>query len=182
MTHKKTSLLIAAVAVMLLSATSAQAYYETWDGWFYSGNLYISGYTYTRVGTSTGSASDSSQAVYRDTFYSFTPNAGGIVFVCDILTDTIYLSISTMKGGKTTGQSGTKPGDGTWSGSALVRGTRHEPYSFTSVSGTWDTQDPPQCFDYTASPPTLLAGWDVTGSTPPGLSGYGTCNGVRTSP
>lgn len=180
MTHKKTSLLIAAVAVMLLSATSAQAYYETWDGWFNGGYLYYGGYYYYYVaGTGGGEADDRSDSP-RDTFYDFTPNAGGIKFVNSYLADTIFLSISTMYGGKVTGTSGEKEGSGTWAGTAIRRKNTVET-TFTSVTGIWNTTYQYDCFDYDNSPPTYEAHWTVTGSDPDGLDGYGSSSGQRTS-
>lgn len=175
----KTPLLIAAVAVMLLSATSAQAYYETWNGWFNAGTLTYNGYDYTYSGSG-GEATDSTYtAGVKDTFYSFTPNVGGAAFVCDMLSDTIYLSISTMIGTKETGTSGIKDGSGTWSGSAIRRKNQVE-NTWNSIYGSWDTNGDTYKFDYNPVTPTYYAEWTVTGGSSGYPTGGGTSSGQRT--
>ena len=48
MVKNKALILAAVVIAALAAATTAQAYYETWDGWFHEGTLYYNGNAYTR--------------------------------------------------------------------------------------------------------------------------------------
>lgn len=178
---KHKALILAAVIVMLAAATTAQAYNETWYGWFSSGTLYYGMNSYVKAVDTAGTASDSTIGS-RDTFYT---NYGGgamswIPFVCSSIDDTIYLTISDGTGGKDTGQSGQKDGNGVWSGSAVRRKNSVETI-WTSVSGTWDTgtRYDSEYFNYVPNPDTYYGGWDVTSSTPSGLTGSGYSNGGR---
>ncbi|MEA3311460.1 MAG: hypothetical protein U9Q76_04495 [candidate division WOR-3 bacterium] len=183
MGHKnKTLILIAAVAVMLVAATSASAYYEAWNGWFSSGTLTYGGNNYYYSDTG-GIACDSTYSATRDTFYLPDTNfVTAFPFVCSAIHDTIYLNANRFTGGKETGQSSTKEGNGDWSGSAVRRGPGHPPQTFSLVRGTWDTSGPGECFDYRPATPTYSAGWHVTRSTPLGLGGDGTSSGYRIRP
>ncbi len=177
---KKTLLLIAGVILVLAAATSAYGYREAWDGWFRTGTLYYNGHAYVNTETTTyGTAGDSTIGA-RDTFFEFTwPAQKAFVYSTDH--DTIYLSISEFTGSKEYLQSGTKEGNGVWSGSA-VRSNNGTETTWTTVSGTWDTNDGTECFDYTTEPDSYTAGWDVTYSNPGGanaLTGWGTSYGER---
>lgn len=168
--------LIACVLALVLSAASAFAYDETWDGWFKSGILYYGVRSYTHSGTS-GTAYDSTYSVNRDTFYAIIWPANYCFVSAD--NDTIFLIVSEFNGGKVTGTSGTKEGLGTWSGTA-VRCKNGVETTFTEVSGTWDTDDVSKYFYYpNEGTPTYTADWEVTSSTPSGLTGDGDCDGER---
>ncbi|MEA3311792.1 MAG: hypothetical protein U9Q76_06195 [candidate division WOR-3 bacterium] len=178
----KTLLLIAAIAVMLVGATSAYGYHEAWDGWFSWGILYYEDSAYTC--SSPGGTVYDSTAGTVDNFYF----SGGIpvaAFVCSAINDTIYLTVSSSTGSKTTGQSGTKEGNGDWSGSAVRRGPSHPPQTFSLVRGTWDTQDTEgqtRYFDYRPATPTYSARWNVSYSIPWGITGRGGSSGYRIRP
>ncbi|TKJ38001.1 hypothetical protein CEE36_10850 [candidate division TA06 bacterium B3_TA06] len=175
---KKTLLIIAAIAVMLVGATSAYGYYETWDSLFISGTLTYGGNDYQQTGDYYGIAYDSTvTGGTTDTFSAFIwPVALRFVSANG---DTIDLSVRNFTGNKETGTSGTKEGAGTWSGSAVRYKNGVPETRWTSVSGTWDTEDQggqTYYFDYTMCPscppniPTYSARWDVTSSTPGGLN------------
>lgn len=171
---KRLLLPIAAVAAMLLTATSAYAYHETWNGWFLTGILYYGGDTYTRSITGGPSARDSSIGTSIDTFYMhlWTTN---FQFVCTTDPDKIiYLSVPTFGGTKEHGEEDTKEGIGSWSGIAYCPGNNNY-----SISGTWDTGGGTEYFDYDNDPPTYTAGWDVTGGAMGHPTGGGTCDGER---
>ncbi|NLI99267.1 hypothetical protein GX441_11500 [bacterium] len=165
------ALILAAVVMALAAATTAHAYYETWNGWFVGGTLYYNGYTYAEVGSASGSSDDSTYSVARDTFYNIhSLSSPAPCFVCSALDDTIYLRPDSLLGGKDTGQTGTKEGNGVWSGTAIRRKNTVET-TWSAVSGTWDTgtRDDNEYFNYDTNPDSYLLGWDVTSSTPSGL-------------
>jgi hypothetical protein len=173
---KKTLLLIAGVAIMLTGATSAYAYHEGWDGWFNSGTLYYNSKTYTISG-SCFCADDSTFSVTVDTFYvTAVPR---IAFICAAgYGDSIFVYIDvTFTGWKYTGQSGTKAGAGSWSGSGYSN--RLMTNKLFDFWGTWASTG--NHFYYRPSPPTYTADWVVTGSNPlNAVTGGGTCSGSRT--
>ncbi|MBA7692546.1 hypothetical protein ES703_101113 [subsurface metagenome] len=166
------ALLITAVAVMLMAATSAYGYYEDWDGWFNSGYLRYGGNDFTSVGS--GIVSDSTLTLEEEDDFYLKANAS-VDFVYDggWYEDTITLGISNFFGSKPTDQSGQKEGSGGWSGSARVHGPGHEDVNFV-LGGTWEAE-----FTYTSDP---LAGtyegtWRETSSSIPGVSGSGGSSG-----
>lgn len=175
----KKALIIIAVAMILVTASSAYAYKETWDGWFSGGYLTYNSYYYYYSGSG-GDVCDSTLST-TDLFYICPGEpVANIPFVCSALDDTIYLTVSYVSGWKYTGQTGTKEAhDGYWSGSGVRRKTQVETI-FTSIIGSWDTDDPGDKFDYTTDPDTYSAQWDVTSSSPVGLGGHGTSSGERT--
>ena len=182
----KKLLVIAAVAVMLVGATSAYGYYEDWDGWFNSGYITYGGNNYTSVGSNV--VSDSTLLLLpQDNFYLKANASVDFVYDGGWYEDTLTLGISRFFGSKPTGdESGHKEGSGGWSGSARVHGPGHPDLYFT-IWGTWDTDGANEYFDYRTcpcppgDPPTYTADWDVTGSYPDGITGGGTCSGTRSS-
>ncbi|MCK4334044.1 hypothetical protein KAX06_04580 [candidate division WOR-3 bacterium] len=175
---KKALLVIAAVAVMLVAATSAYGYDEMWSGWWYSGTLTYNSHDYTAVDS--GYVSDSTFSDTTDTFYLPQDVIVNFIYVVGEIEDTIEFEDTVFTGSKPTGQSGTKEGSGVWSGLAIHRRSGFPPDTFT-IWGTWDTDDANDYFDYNPRTPTYSADWDVTGSNPPGvITGGGTCSGYRT--
>jgi len=171
--HKnKTLIVIAAIAVMLMGATSAYGYQEDWNGWFNSGYLRYGGNDFTSVGSDI--VSDSTILELRtDNFYLKANASVDFVYDGGWYEDTISLGISRFFGSKTTGQSGTKEGSGGWSGSARVHGPDHEDVNFV-LGGTWEAE-----FTYTGDPPdgTYEGTWRVTSSWPVFVSGIGGSSG-----
>jgi len=170
----KKLIVIAAVAVMLVAATSAYGYYEDWDGWFNSGYIRYGGNDYTSVGSDI--VSDSTIYEKPDDFYLKANASVDFVYYDGSYEDTITLGISRFFGSKTTGQSGQKEGSGGWSGTAILTIPGLPPVVFDTVEGTWNTRDAGDYFDYTMCPcppdtPTYSAKWVVTRSVPPGLTG-----------
>lgn len=161
---KKTLLVIAAVAVMLLGATSAYGYYETWDGWWSSGTIEYDENTYTHSGEGF-MIRDSTYSETRDTFYFSSGAVNLMPFVCDDVNppDTIFLALplSGTYGGKPTGQSGEKYGIGEWSGT----GYDHELVKIFDIEGTWTGT-----FNYTDRPYIYTAVAYSTWSSPPGIT------------
>ncbi len=178
MKHKpKTLLLIAAVAMMLMAATSAYGYYETWDGWWYSGTLTYNSHDYTAVDS--GYVSDSSFTEFTDTFYLPQDVILNFIYVIGEIEDTIEFEDTVFTGSKPTGDSGTKEGSGVWLGTAILRRSGLPPVVFDSVWGTWWSTG--NHFNYNTRPdPTYTASWLVTGSDPDGITGGGTCTGTGT--
>ncbi|NLI97872.1 hypothetical protein GX441_04340 [bacterium] len=174
---KNKALILVAVVMVLASASTTYGYYERWTGWFSEGTLICSGYSYTRDGTG-GAADDttcSGSPPTRDTFY--TPNSVHVGFVCSALNDTIYLTVSSLYGGKDTGRSGIKSGSGTWAGSAIRRKNTVE-QTWNSLTGTWNTDTEGDGFDYTPlpdDPATYSLHWYVYSTL--SLSGGGTSSG-----
>jgi len=175
MRKNKTLLLIAAVAVMLVGATSASAYYEWWDGWFSSGELTYLEATFDYV---------EGEGMLRDT------TAGSVdSFLVPIITPSTFTCAATgyyiklwpgASGSKPTGQRGQKEVNvgATWAGHAIlyILGPPNPPQTvvFDSVWGTWNTtSEAGDCFDYGGIPPIYSAHWYVVGSTPGGLGGDG---------
>ncbi len=173
----KKLLLIAAVAVMLVGATSAYGYYEGWNGWFKDGYLNYNSKRYTIV-ESYNTVDDSTyippSPPHRDTFY-LTVDA--LTFVCAAgYNDSIFVGISAFTGGKDYGTSGTHEGSGLWSGSGYSDNSGES--KLFDFWGTWDTDDAGDYFDYNPRTPTYTADWDVN---PLGaVTGDGTCSGERT--
>jgi len=175
----KKIILVIAVAMMLVAASSVYAYGETWGGWFNSGVLIYGGNNYTYSGSGGWASDTTNDANTHDLFY-VTLFPGPKAFVYSVTNDTIWLTVSAFSGSKVTGQSGTKEGSGTWSGSA--RRTLPDPDQiFTSVVGTWDTNGATEYFDYRPATPTYSVGWDVTYSYPLGITGSGVSSGSRTN-
>jgi len=179
----KKLIVIAAIAVMLVGATNAYAYHETWGGWFSSGTLTYNSHDYTAVDS--GYVSDS-KGVLTDTFYLPQDVIVNFIYVVGEIEDTIEFENTVFTGSKPKGQSGTKEGSGVWLGTAILRRSGLPPVVFDSVWGTWDTDGANEYFDYRAcpcppgGPPTYTASWLVTGSDPDGLTGGGTCTGTGT--
>ena len=182
---KKTLLVIAAVAVMLVGATSAYGYDEMWSGWWYSGTLTYNSHDYTAVDS--GYVSDSTFSDTTDTFYLPQDVIVNFIYVVGEIEDTIEFENTVFTGSKPTGQSGTKEGSGVWLGSAILRRSGLPPVVFDTVEGTWNTREAGDYFDYTMCPPcpprtpTYSAKWVVTRSVPDGITGGGTCSGTRSS-
>jgi len=172
MRRNKTLLIIAAVAVMLMGATSASAYYEGWDGWFNSGSLDYDSKTYEYVEGGIGVDDSTVTAVRRDTFYRTAIPA--IAFVCAAGPgDSIFVYIATFTGGKATGEISTT-GTGLWTGEGYSDRVKNN-WLF-DFGGTWETY-----FNYRPDPPTCEGTWTVTGSFPPNVvTGSGGISGERT--
>ncbi len=182
---KKALLVIAAVAVMLMAATSAYGddyTHERWDGWFNSGHLNYNSKTYTIV---------ESYRMVEDSTYTFPPpprpgrdtfylTVDVLTFVCAAgYNDSIFVCIPTFTGGKEYGTSGTHEGSGLWSGSGYSDNSAEPETKLFDFWGTWASTG--NDFNYDSEPdPTYTADWDVTGSNPPGITGDGTCSGHRT--
>ncbi|TKJ44016.1 hypothetical protein CEE36_02535 [candidate division TA06 bacterium B3_TA06] len=175
--RNKKLLLIAAVAVMLVAATSAYGYWEAWDGWFNSGYLIYLGDTYDYV-SGEGILEDRTFGSV-DSFYINTVTPG--IFTCTRTGYTIKLWVTTPSGSKDTGQEGQKQVDeAEWSGNAIRIIPQPPPNppkidTFTVV-GTWNTRAPNDYFDYTMCPcppatPTYSAHWIVSYSVPWGITG-----------
>jgi len=169
------ALLIAAVAVMLVAATSASAYYERWEGWFNSGHLFYGDDTYDYV---------EGEGVLEDRTYgsvdSFFVSAVCIsTFSCTEKGWTIKLWPGAS-GYKYTGQSEQKQvEDGAWTGFARLYRPELPDVEFT-VGGTWNTTDEPgDCFNYWGRPYIYSAHWVLSESDPLDLRGAGGSAGER---
>ncbi|TKJ41353.1 hypothetical protein CEE36_08540 [candidate division TA06 bacterium B3_TA06] len=180
---KKTLLIIAAVAVMLVAATNAYGddySYESWDGWFNSGELDYNGKTYTIV-WSVLEVDDSTYTIsppHRDTFGIWV-KIPAVAFVCVARPgDSIFVYIDTLTtGGKEYGTSGTKEGEGYWYGDGSQYNEHGQLVKIFDFGGTWEAT-----FNYNTEPdPTYEGTWMVTWSGWPVLvTGDGTCSGKRT--
>lgn len=87
----------------------------------------------------------------------------------------IYLSVTSFTGGKPTGQSGTKEGSGTWSGTAIC--TVDDPDKEYDVYGTWDTGTPNDDYYFNYNNNTYSALWEITGGDMGHPTGGGTSYG-----
>jgi len=168
----KKLLLIAAIAVMLVGATSAYGYYESWNGWFNSGYLRYGGNDFTSVG-GWDVVSDSTIDEELDDFYLKVNVCVHFVYG----SDTIMLGIDGFTGSKETDTTGTKEGSGDWLGSAILTIPGLPPVVFDTVEGTWRSTYPH--FNYDTRPPTYTASWLVTRSVPAGITGAGGSAGER---
>lgn len=172
MYNKTPFLVIGAVVLMLAAVTDTNAYHETWDGWFNSATLYYDGKTYSYVEGEI--LIEDVSGLTRDTFYvNAVPR---IAFICAAgYNDSIFVYIdTTITGGKETGQSGTKEGSGSWSGSGYSnRLTTDKLFDF---GGTWEAE-----FEYTDFYPlegTCEGSWRATWSfTPEVARSYGGISG-----
>ncbi|MBA7605296.1 hypothetical protein ES703_12426 [subsurface metagenome] len=174
--RNKKILIIAAVAVMLVGATSAYAYHEVWDGWFNSGYLILSDVEteqYFEYVEGEGILEDLT-AGDIDTF--FIAAISVLTFTCIETGDTIKLWAAPASGSKPTGQSGIKEVNegAAWSGMAILRRSGLPPDTF-DVEGTWDTtSEAGDCFNYLpGKPPNYSAHWEISNSEPEGLTGAG---------
>ncbi len=173
---KKTLLIIAAVAVMLVGATNAYGYHEVWNGWFNSGYLtFLGSDTFDYVeGQSTVediTAGSVDSFVIRAILYRS--------FYCATTGYTIRLWVTTASGSKDTGQSGQKEVNrgATWSGFARLYDDENNLRETFDVGGTWNTLVGGDCFNYGGTPPIYSAEWDMTDSEPDGLEGAGGSSG-----
>lgn len=158
---KRTPLILIAIVVMAVAATTAFAYYETWEEFIWSnGTLYYDGNAYT-CSFDGGFLCDST-ATNVDLFYM---KGDGVVVPFDYRGDTIWLTVSAFSGSKPTGQSGVKEASGTWSGSAYVKSAAR---TYT-LGGTWASRN--NDFDYTSTPWTWDAEVEVTWCNPSGITG-----------
>jgi hypothetical protein len=180
---KNKALFLAVVIAVLATATTAFGYHERWNNWFSAGTLTYNRNDYTKAGSfPRDTIYDSTYSPSRDTFYHPLIQQGDtltIRFVYSADNDTIFLYIGSITGGKNTGTSGTKEGNGIWSGRA-IRTKNGVETTWSSVSGTWDTADANDYFNYNTTPPSYSAKWNVTSSDPTGLTGGGTFGGERT--
>lgn len=166
--HK--ALILAVIITMLAAATTAQAYYEKWSGFFATGTITYSlkTYTFSPTGSSGSTVCHSGDVdtflVDSTSFVAYFINNEGTPDTL-ILTGTTYSSHSKFSGIKGTGQSGTKEGSGTWCASTNKSGLY--------IWGTWDTDGAGTYFDYNSRPPVAGGNWDVSGGTY-SVSGGGT--------
>ena len=173
----KKLLLIAAVAVMLVGATSAYGYYEGWNGWFKDGYLNYNSKRYTIV-ESYNTVDDSTYIpLTLDTFYL---TVDVLTFVCAAgYNDSIFVCIPTFTGGKPYGTTGEKDGWGFWSGAGYSDRSAEPETKLFDFGGTWEVE-----FDYTPLPhddPTCEGTWMVTWSGwPVPVGGIGSSSGERT--
>ncbi len=187
MRKNKTPLLIAAVAVMLLSATSAQAvYWESWTGYFATGYIHVYNKDYDFSMSGSSGRTVCKEGSTRDTFLNdSTDFVGYFVNTETMVPDTLkltgatYLTHPKFFGWKYTGQSGTKEGeDGLWC--AYARAGSNGTYTYFYIWGAWSTSGGDEYFNYNNTPPTWSGHWSVTGvQSPLEASGYGTVGGTR---
>jgi len=175
MRKNKTLLIIAAVAVMLVAATNASAYHEHWDGWFNSGYLTYDGYTYNHV-EGIGGVADTTNG---DVDEFFLDAITVITFYCSGTDGTIVVRLTSSSGSKPTGQEDQKEGSGNWGGTAVLTRPGLPNVNFTTLVGTWDTNDAGDYFNYAPETPTYSAKWYVSYSDPDGLTGAGGSAGYR---
>ncbi|TET23029.1 MAG: hypothetical protein E3J71_03830 [Candidatus Stahlbacteria bacterium] len=174
------ALLIAAVAVMLVGATSAYGYHETWNGWFNSGELTYLGATFKYT---------EGEGVLRDTTDGdvdrfLVPTVTPSTFTCESGEwEGYYIKLwPGASGWKYTGQSEQKEAyDGGWTGFARLYIPFVKPDTF-NVEGTWDTDDFGDYFSYGGIPPIYSAEWDITNSDLDRLDGAGGSEGERVYP
>jgi len=177
----KTLLIIAAVAVMLVAATSAYGddyTHESWNGWFNSGTLTYNDTAYTFVAGDNlvDDYTDGSQDRFCLSCVAYTS------FACVETDDTIEVRVSTFTGSKPTVQEDQKEGRGNWTGTAVLKRSGLPPVNFTTIVGTWNTGDEydDMYFDYDDYPEedaTYSAKWRVSNSDPEGLEGEGGSSG-----
>jgi|GEM_PF-988941 len=187
---KKALIVIAAIAVMLVGATSVYGYYEVWDGWFNSGSLRLDD-TYTFNYVSGQGLLEDTTAGSVDSFFvsTVTPST----FTCESGEYEGY-TIKLWPGAsgyKYTGQSGQKEAEGdptpTWTGFArrYIPDPPNPPkIEEFDVWGTWNTRADGDYFDYTMCPcppatPTYSAHWIANLSDPLGITGEGGSAGDR---
>ncbi|TKJ38487.1 hypothetical protein CEE36_10615 [candidate division TA06 bacterium B3_TA06] len=179
---KKTLLIIAAVAVMLVGATSAYGYYEHWNGWFNSGYLKYLGATFDYT-TGSGVLED---RTFGDVDSFFVNAVDVSTFTCESGEFAGYyiMLYPDASGWKYTGQRGHKEAhNGGWTAQAFLHipSTPPQTVEFTA-EGTWDTgtSHDGYYFNYYPATPTYSAKWYFVGSTLPGLQeGKGGCEGDR---
>jgi hypothetical protein len=180
MKHKpQTILIIAAVAVMLVGATSASAYYERWDGWVNSGSLEYGDDTYNYV-EGQGTIEDNTDGSLDTFFITSVPYRS---FYCTTTGYSIRLWVHTATGCKDTGQEDQKEVDenATWTGTAKLYDDENHPIqTFNTVVGTWDTSAGGDYFDYDPETPIYSAHWVASYSSPSGITGEGGSEGDRT--
>jgi len=167
----KTLLIIAAVAVMLVAATSAYGYYEAWDGWFNSGYLEYFGARFEYTGGE-GVLYDCTYGDVDSFFvYAVTPGT----FTCESGEYAgYYIKLwPGASGSKPTGRRGHKEVDdgATWTGKAIlyIPGPPLQTVEFT-LEGTWDTEFYYYYFNYVPATPTYSANWYFGNSTPGGFT------------
>lgn len=177
----KKALIIIAVAMMLIAASSAYAYTELWSGGCGTGTLtYNDDDYYYDHGDYNGNIRDTTKtAGQRDTFDLYTCTweavfyhwSGGIEHSGSIDDSLVITEYSWgVRGWKYTGTTGTKYGEGTF-----IAACTNKNFVFY---GTWDNTT----FDYTPHTPTASGDWDVTGTYPDqvDLEGDGTFELTRT--
>jgi len=168
---KKTLLVIAAVAVMLVAATSAYGYHEVWDGWFNSGYLTLDSDTFDYVEGQSTVEDYTAGSVDSFTIWAIPYRS----FYCATTGYTIRLWVTTATGWKYTVQEGQKEAyDGGWTGEAILyRPLLPDDLDF-DVWGTWGSTYPH--FNYNTD--SYTAWWRVSNSRPLGLGGKGGSSGT----
>jgi len=173
----KKTILIIAVAMMLVAASNAYGYTELWTGGCGTGTLTYNGNVYTHGnGNYAGYIRDTTKtAGQRDTFDLYN-NTWHVVFYYDLHganpDSLVILNYSWgFRGGKVTGTSGAKSGLGTFHAACS-----NKVFLFT---GTWYNTT----FDYRPGTPTASGDWSVDANQPyygPGtLTGSGTFSLTR---
>lgn len=181
MCNNKTLLAVAAVAVMLLSATSAQAYDEWCGAGSGTGVIYYNMYPYyyhhgDYGGTVHCETSgdydyfDENTISWCAVFYRYYNNDPDAAIL-----DTLVMEEASgnyFDGQKETGTSGIKDGWGTFD--AIISNKSNYP-----VVGAWYANDYEEgyYFTYNTTPPSMNGRWTIS-STP--FNGYGTFNMERT--
>lgn len=145
MSKPKTFLVLAAVVMMLASATSGYAYYEAWTNYQYKPPLFLVAqlvyegnyYNLDSISRQVEFLADTSGSSGKDYFFPLVGDGVSILFVCSSPADTIRIDIDAddVTGTKDTGQgNGTRScSDGAWSGTGYIYSDRQ---NFT-ISGTW---------------------------------------------
>lgn len=182
MCKNKTLFAIAAIAVMLLSATNAYAYEEWWGIGTGTGTIYYNMYPYYyHHGDYSGTVHcetsgdddifDENTVSWRAVFYRYLNDIPDIAYILDSL----VLEEGTgdyFDGYKDTGTSGIHYGSGTFD--AVI--TNKNNYS---VDGTWEASTPSQYyFTYNTTPPSMNGEWAISSIL---FNGGGTFNMERTS-
>jgi hypothetical protein len=85
--------------------------------------------------------------------------------------DTIFVQIDSLTGGKESGTSGTKEGEGYWCGDGFRYNEEHELVEIFDFWGTWNTRAEGDYFDYDPDTPTYSAHWVALRSNPLGITG-----------
>lgn len=182
----KTSLLIAAVAVMLLSATSAQAvYWESWTGFFADGYIHVYNKDYTFSTSGSSGRTVCKEGTAKDTFYNDSTNfVAYFIYDEEVVPDTLkltgatYLTHPKFFGTKDTDQEDQKEGSGIWC--AYAQAGSNGDYTYFYIWGAWlcNNIQEDKCFDYDNTPPTFYGTWNVTQGTVT-CSGSGTVAGTQ---
>lgn len=155
---------------MLVAATSASAYYEHWESWWFSSFTFYHGSCAFNLQARNAFICDSTVSTLDSIYVPGDSLAARVICSNPGCTDTLYyyMAMDDIIVAKPTGRSDIKYADGTFTGAVYVTSDR----GWHTIGGDLDGT-----FNYTESPYQWYGAAIITSSSPSGVTGGGSGGG-----